>query len=404
MTTASEARNMTILAQNDLGGFGNGGEGIALHVGKGRRTLYVAHESAPKNFTAVDVTDPREPRVVAQTDLPHTKVRSNSLSISGDLMAVAYQTSERGLKPAGMELFDISDPSNARSGGFFDTSGPHSRGAHFVWFVDGEYAYLSTSMPDVTAANPKDDQYPVIVDVRDPAHPKEVGRWWLPGTQQGDREAPPERHPKWDAGFRAHNVNVYPRRPDRAYVGYLDGGVIILDIADKAHPKMVSRLDYHPPMPGFTHTVMPLFGSGILAVTDESTAENAEDFPKLLWFVDARHEPNPVIVSTAPLPPTEEFASRGGRFGAHNIYENVPQEGSWHSEEIVVGAFFNGGIRAYDVRNPFQPKEVGYCVPAAPAGSRYNAAQMNDLHIDERGIIYALERIKGGLYVIEFTP
>ena len=84
--------------------------------------------------------------------------------------------------------------------------------------------------------------------MRNPSKPDEIGRWWLPGTQQGDNVAPPKRHPAGtDTGFRPHNTNVYPERPDRVYMGYIDGGMIILDIADKAHPKMVSRWDYHPP-------------------------------------------------------------------------------------------------------------------------------------------------------------
>src|SRR5437879_9020099 len=114
----------------------------------GRRTLFIAHESAPRNFTGVDVTDPRRPEVVCAVDLPHAEVRSNSLAVCGDLMTVAYQTSRRGGSPAGLEIFEVSDPTRPRSVGFFDTSGPHSRGTHFVWFVDGEFAYLSTGMPD----------------------------------------------------------------------------------------------------------------------------------------------------------------------------------------------------------------------------------------------------------------
>ena len=403
VSTAAEAKNMRLLSHNDLGGHGNGGEGIALHVRNGRRTLYIAHERAPKNFTAVDVTDPRKTRVVAQTDLAHDKVRSNSLSISGDLMAVAYQVWERGLSPAGMELFDISDPENARSVGYFDTSGPRSQGAHYVWFVDGEYAYLSTSMPDFTPRNELDDQIAVIVDVRQPSKPTEVGRWWLPGTAIDDTEPAPERHEKWDFGFRAHNVNVYPQRPDRAFVGYLDGGAIILDVSDKARPQLISRVDYHPPMPGFTHTVMPLFERGLMAVTDEAVTDGCEDSPKMLWFMDMSHEENPVILSTAPLPPTEEHCGRGGRFGAHNIHENIPTEASWQSEEVIVGTFFNGGVRAYDITNPFQPKEVGYYVPPAPAGSTVGAIQINDVYVDENGLIYAIDRFGGGLYVIEPT-
>lgn len=398
-----EARNMRVLAQHDLGGFGLGGEGLGLQVKNGRRVLYVAHERAPKNFTVVDVSDPRQLKVIAQVDLPHDQVRSNSLSLAGDLLAVAYQCSRWGQTPAGMELFDVSDPANPRSVSFFDTSGPRSRGAHYVWFVDGEYAYLSTGMPDSTPTNPKDDQFPVIVDVRDPSHPREVGRWWLPGTQQGDDAPPPERHSRWDAGFRAHNVNVYPSHPHRCYVGYLDAGVVILDISNMAHPTLVSRLDYHPPMSGFTHTVLPLFSHNLLAVSDEAVANRGEDMPKLLWFVDASDERHLLIVSTAPLPPWEEHSRRDGRFGAHNIHENIPAQGTWVSEDVVFGAFFNGGVRAYDVRNRFQPREVGYCVPPGPPQSSVSTIQMNDLYVDDRGIIYALDRLGGGLYTIEYT-
>ena len=47
------------------------------------------------------------------------------------------------------------------------------------------------------------------------------------------------RHPVSTAASAPHNINVYPERPDRAYMGYIDGGVVILDISDKAHPKEV---------------------------------------------------------------------------------------------------------------------------------------------------------------------
>src|ERR1700754_2694794 len=100
--------NFKLLSHNDLGGFGGMGEGIAVQVAKdGRRIIWLAHESAPKNFTGVDVSDPRNPRVICQTEMPHRKVRSNSLEVVGDIMAVAYEVSVRGEKPAGFELFDI---------------------------------------------------------------------------------------------------------------------------------------------------------------------------------------------------------------------------------------------------------------------------------------------------------
>src|SRR5258708_11802818 len=72
-----------------------------------RGILWLGHESAPKNFTGVDVTDPRQPRVVVQTELPHAKVRSNSLDVVGDVMAVGYQTQKPRLTPAGLELLHL---------------------------------------------------------------------------------------------------------------------------------------------------------------------------------------------------------------------------------------------------------------------------------------------------------
>ena len=126
--TSPEALNMRLLSHDTLNGFGNMGEGISLQLtNKGRRILWMAHESAPKNFTGVDVTDPRKPKVICQTDLPHNTVRSNSLDVVGNVMAVAYQTQTWGEKPAGVELFDITIPEEPKSMGKYDASSPWSR-------------------------------------------------------------------------------------------------------------------------------------------------------------------------------------------------------------------------------------------------------------------------------------
>lgn len=410
-----EPLGIRLLAQCDLAGLGDGGEGMGLHARNGRRTLFIAHESAPGNVTGVDVSDPRHPRVITQSRLPHDGVRSNSLSIVGDLMAVAYQTTEPGETPAGIEFFDISVPESPRSVGMFDTSGPASRGAHFVWLDLEGYAYAATGMPDWEPKRPKDHQFVVILDARDPARPKEVGRWWLPGTHKSDPEGlrlPDD--PADDLGFRAHNINVYPERPDRAYVAYLDGGVVILDISDRSKPRMVSRFDYHPPMrAGFTHTVVPLFQRGLLVVSDEANQPNPHvpkdyegagwDHPKLVWIMNASYETNVIPISSLPMPPLEHFRFRGGKFGAHNIHENDPVPTAWKSDYLVFGAFFNAGVRVYDISDPFRPEEVASFVPHPIPGSKFGAAQMNDVYVDEGRIVYALERTSGGLYVLELT-
>src|SRR5881398_841927 len=287
---------MRLLAHHALDGFGNVGEGMALQLTRDRRrVLWLAHESAPKNVTSVDVSNPKKPSVIVQTTLPHDKMRSNSLDLVGDLLVVAYQTREPGMTPAGFEIFDVADPAKPKSVTVFDASGPASRGVHHLWWVDGEYVHMAAGAADFMPRNQKDDQCYRIVDVRNPSRPVEVGRWWMPGTREGDSEPAPQRlEPRFDSGFRAHNTNVFPRRPDRAYVGYIDGGAVILDIADKAHPKLVANWRYSPPFNGFTHTVLPLFDRDLLIVSDECVRENGVDWPKLVWVVDVRVESNPV--------------------------------------------------------------------------------------------------------------
>src|SRR3954469_25870669 len=162
--------NMKLLSQHTLNGFGGMGEGMSLQLARGgRRILWLAHESAPKNFTAVDVTDPRKPKVIVQTELPHKSMRSNSLETSGDLMAVAYQGAP-GLR-LGFEMFDISDPGQPKSISFFDASGPQSRGCHALWFVDGETVHMACADPELKPRDVKDDQVYRIVDVKNPSKP-----------------------------------------------------------------------------------------------------------------------------------------------------------------------------------------------------------------------------------------
>lgn len=399
-------RNFKFLAHHELNGFGNIGEGMAIQVAKdGRRILWLAHENAPTNFTGVDVSDPRKPKVVIRTELPQPKVRSNSLEVCGNVMAVAYQTAQTGMKPAGFELFDISSPENPKTISFFDASGPHSRGVHQLWFADGEYVHMAAGAADFKPRHERDHQIYRVVDVRNLSKPVEAGRWWLPGVAEGDAEPPPERHPlhmdTYVSGFRAHNTNVYPERPDRVYMGYLDAGMIILDISDKSRPRMVSRWDNSPPYNGFTHTILPLFDRNLLIVTEESIRPDGSDLPKLIWVLDNRDERNPVPIATLPAPTFDGLPIGAKRVGAHNIHENIPGPYSWKSDQIILGTFFNAGLHAFDISNPYQPKEVGYFVPPASPLSPTGFISMNDVFVDERQVVYAVDRAGAGLFILE---
>jgi hypothetical protein len=224
----------------------------------------------------------------------------------------------------------------------------------------------------------------------------------MPGQRKGDKEELPPRHVEFDFAYRPHHTLSYPERPDRAYIGYIDGGIVILDISDKARPKLISRLDYHPPFPGFTHTVLPLFDRDLLVVTDEATGDHGLDWPKRYWMVDVRVESNPVMISSMPTPENfEELHRVGGRIGAHNIHENEPEPGSARLQNTVATTWFSAGVRVYDISDPFRPEEIAAFLPETPEGQR--GCRISDLFVDDRGIIYAADRARGGLYVLEYT-
>jgi len=427
----AEAKAMDLVAHHELGGNGDGGEGMAIQQRDGRRILYLAHEGQKTCLSIVDVTDPKAPALLNQLPSPGPGVaRCNSLGLAGNVLAVANQTLKPGQKPAGMWLLDVADLSRVQrakglgdlSLAFFDTSGEHSRGVHWLWFVDSEFAHLSTGAADFSPTNAQDDQFYLVVDVRDPRKPREVGRWWLPGTRAGDGCLPgclPKRQPI-DDGYRAHDIHVYPERPDRAYVGYIDAGAITLDVsglsevrtgrAQRFSPRLVSRLDYSPPFPAWTHTFQPLFRRGLAVISDEAVSDKCADAPKLVWIADIRDETNPIIVATAPAPQNvSALCARGGRFGAHNLHPSFPGPTSARLENTFVGSFFNGGVRIYrlvDVALPGAPpqvEEVGFFVPEAPPRNPTGTIQINHAIVDEKRLIYANDRVTGGLYILRYT-
>ncbi|HZT88359.1 MAG TPA: hypothetical protein VFA12_10340 [Stellaceae bacterium] len=404
-TAVADASNMQIVGRSDLKGVGKGGEGLALkQYSDGRRMLFLAHESAPMCFSVIDVTKPETPEVVAQLPVEAEFVRCNSLGLAGDILAVAHQTEKPGQPHAGMDLYDIADPLHPRKLSHFDTSGPHSRGAHFVWFVDGRYAYLSTGAADFTPHNQSDDQFLMIVDVSDPAHPREAGRWWMPGTRVGDDAPEPPRVMSRDSGIRMHSLTIPADEPNHAFAGWIDGGWVILDISDKAHPQLVAHRSWQSLDQGFAHTVLAIASRHIAIQSEEAIGNKCSDWPKRNWVWDISNEADPFPL--APLPPAHNQAalcSAGGRFGAHNIDMNRPIATSRTLVNTVVGSYFNGGVRAYSIADPSRPVEIGYLIPQAPPANPTHTIQINDLYVDEHGLIYANDRLTGGLYIIRYT-
>ena len=93
----------------------------------------------------------------------------------------------------------------------------------------GRYAYLSPEFDDYI------DNIVLILDLKDPEKPEEIGRWHMPGQWIGGGE-----EPTWEAD--AHRCHHPMRMGNRLYTSYWQGGFVILDIEDMSNPKFVSGL------------------------------------------------------------------------------------------------------------------------------------------------------------------
>ena len=109
------ASNMQIVGHSNLNGVGQGGEGLALRqYPNGQRVLFLAHASAPMCFSGIDVTNPEDPKVIAQLPVEAESVRCNSLGLSGTTLAVAHQVEKAGQPHAGMDTYDVTDPAHPK--------------------------------------------------------------------------------------------------------------------------------------------------------------------------------------------------------------------------------------------------------------------------------------------------
>src|SRR5438045_6730629 len=75
---------------------------------------------------------------------------------------------------------------------------------------------------------------------------------------------------------------------DRGYGAWRDGGFTIHDISDAARPKLLSHINWSPPFPGGTHTLLPLPGRDLSVVVDEANEEKCAQGKFHTFIVDVR--------------------------------------------------------------------------------------------------------------------
>jgi hypothetical protein len=360
------AHGLRLVGHSDLGGCGDG-----MQVLRHGDALYVGHFGISGMGTSIlEVADPTRPRLVDQWPSPPGS-HTHKVQVAEDLLLV-NQEQFRGGDPftAGMLVFDVSDPLEPRRIGHFDSGGA---GVHRIVWTGGRYAHASVTPEGFT------DRIWIVIDMRDPERPVEAARYVLD-------EPEPE-----GARYAAHHALV---DGDVAYLGYCDAGMVVLDVADFSRPREVARLTWNAG--GETHTCLPLPGRSLVVATDEQLVDGPGAPARLVHVIDVADPSRPRVVGACPEP-EGDFRDRPLRFGPHNLHEN--REGSYRSERVVFVTYFNAGVRVYDLEDPEQPVEVAHWVPASPAGQA--APQVNDIYVEESGLVWATDRIGGGLYALE---
>ena len=218
-------------------------------------------------------------------------------------------------------------------------------GVHRIWYTGGRWAYASALIDGFT------DYIFITIDMADPTRPVEAGRWWIPGMNQAAGETPawpPERR------YGLHHPIVHG---DVAYCAWRDAGMVVLDVADRSAPKLIVHRNWSPPFGGGTHNCLPLPKRELLCVLDEAVLDHLEDGLKLIWLFDNRVVANPISISTLPVPADADYPNKGAHCGPHNVYENRPE--GLAERGPIFATMQNAGVRIYDIRNQYQPVEVG---------------------------------------------
>ena len=263
-----------------------------------------------------------------------------------------------------------------------------------------------------------------------PRIPPKIRDFGLPGQEPGSTGAvPTELHGPISLGPEGNRV----------YFGYGTDKGGFLQIVDRNKllngPKepTAENLRYpeiaRMPMSAFNgaHTVFPMKDmpiaefakdkdgqiSDIVMIVDEAIVNECTEPRQMVWFADVTTETRPMMISSWTVPEASgNFCDRGGRFGSHSSNESMAPV---FYKKMAFIAFFNAGVRALDIRDPYHPKEVGYfipsitektdkrCVPVDGKDRCKVAIQTNNVETDDRGYIYIVDRANTGMHILEMT-
>lgn len=447
-TKAAEAHNMQLVGVHHLDGR-SAYQPVLKEYG-GRWTLFAGHhpgesmnslngEVERNGVSILDVSDPTAPVLLhhlpptgeAASGAQHVQVCRGGELPNADANRV-YLLRTNG--QVSHEIWDVSDPS---APGFITTvvttagSGASQGNTHKNWWdCETGIAYLVSSAPAWKAR-----RVLRAFDLRNPEEPKLIRDFALDGMQVGGSHSAGVTSP-----HQVHQATVVGNRIYLAYGPSSHGVTQILD-KDKflqGDPRVeepfapttrsllypeVARWD----MPAYwgAHTAKPINGLQLqdhagslstrdfLVVVSEEQSQQCAGREHAVLFLDITEEERPKQVASFQVPQSPSgFCDQGGRFGPHSVQDSSNPS---FQKSVVLVAYFNAGVRAVDIRDPFQPAEVAYFIPRVNENTMPSCAsplflpdcdvviQTNNVEVDDRGYIYTLDRAGTGLHVVELT-
>ena len=427
----ADSKNMELIGYHDLQGRSayqpiihrQGGKWIAyigLHQGVELNPLTGKKEG--NGTMIVDVTDPRNP--VALAHIPGNRLNPEKSADAQmvracDIAGGTYLLRDAALKTR-VELWNVTDPAHPK---FASVVVDGLKDTHKNWWeCDTGIAYLPVWEAKWRARQTK------IYNLSNPANPVFIRDFGLIGQEPGStaETIPPVIH-----GSIAYN--------GRVYFAYGSGNHGILQITDREKlvkgdkpptpenllAPQISRLDMPPQWGG--HTAYPLLNVAIpdyqkdavgkvrdfLVLASETTAINCSGPRHPLFFLEITDPTKPFTISNFQVPESSgHFCDRGGRFGPHSVQESFAPV---YYKKLIFVSYFNAGVRAIDVRDPFRPTEVGYYIPVTtdktkPVCGKVNGQeqcktviQTNNVDVDERGYIYIVDRASTGMHILGLT-
>ncbi|MEV8318653.1 hypothetical protein AB0Q95_31310 [Streptomyces sp. NPDC059900] len=358
-------------------------------------------------FRIYDISNPKKPRTVSQVLCPGSQ---NDISVSGNLLFLSTDSSRSDsscnstTQPAtekssweGMKVFDISDKANPKYVSAVETAcGSHTH--TLVPEKKNVYVYVSSYSPSATFPDcqPPHDGISVIKVPR--KAPQKAAVVDFPvlfpgeGPDGGGNPGGPT-NPGVSKTTGCHDITVLPSEDLAA--GACMGDGILFSIKNPEKPKVIDQVQDNKNF-AFWHSATfnqkankvvftDELGGGGGATCDEATGP--ERGANGIYEVRGKGDHRKLVFKSYYKIPRHQAATEN--CVAHNG-SLIPVKG----KDLMVQAWYQGGVSVWDFTNSSKPKEIGYfergplSTDAIQVGGSWSAYYYN-------GYIYSNDIAKG---------